>query len=227
MFTGSPTRDAMLKSRSFAPERVSLAMSIFVMGGLMGAGMGAILGGWSDGDDEATGSAFLLGAAVSYGLARRASRQQAETGQRPQIWPLMVVLMLIGPLAVWYAQGAHFVIEWPVLRGFNFQGGNKISPEYGALLIGLALAVLAEAGGRPEDIVRMTWYVADKPSYLARSREIGAVWRDVIGCYTSTMSAVEVSSLMVEGALLQIEATAVIPRENKTNGLRQGDYGHE
>ena len=89
------------------------------------------------------------------------------------------------------------------------------------------VSVLAEAGGRPEDIVRMTWYVADKPSYLARSREIGAVWRDVIGCYTSTMSAVEVSSLMVEGALLQIEATAVIPRENKTNGLRQGDYGHE
>jgi len=82
---------------------------------------------------------FLLGAAVSYGLARRASKQQAETGQRPQIWPLMVVLMLIGPLAVWYAQGAHFVIEWPVLRGFNFQGGNKISPEYGALLIGLVI----------------------------------------------------------------------------------------
>jgi len=82
---------------------------------------------------------FLLGCVVSYGLARRAAKQQADTGVRPQTWPLTLVLLLVAPIAVWFAQGAPFVIEWPVLRGFNFQGGNKISPEYGALLIGLVI----------------------------------------------------------------------------------------
>jgi len=82
---------------------------------------------------------LLLGAAVSFGVAKRANRQQAETGRRPQTWPMTLVLLLVAPLAIWYALGAPFSIEWPVLRGFNFVGGNKISPEYGALLIGLVI----------------------------------------------------------------------------------------
>ena len=57
-------------------------------------------------------------------------------------------------------------------------------------------AVLAEAGGRGEDIVRMTWYVTDKREYLARGREIGAVYREVIGSYAVAMSAVQVAALM-------------------------------
>jgi len=71
-------------------------------------------------------------------------------------------------------------------------------------------AVLAEAGGRGEDIVRMTWYVTDKREYLARGREIGAVYRDVIGSYAVAMSAVQVAALMEDRAKVEIEVTAVV-----------------
>jgi enamine deaminase RidA (YjgF/YER057c/UK114 family) len=72
-------------------------------------------------------------------------------------------------------------------------------------------AVLAEAGALPEHIVRMTWYVIDKRDYLARGREIGSVYREVIGHYGVAMSAVEVSALMEDRARVEIEATAVVP----------------
>ena len=74
------------------------------------------------------------------------------------------------------------------------------------------VAVLAEAGARPEHIVRMTWYVTDKREYLSRGREVGAVLRELIGVYHAAMSAVQVSALMEDRAKVEIEVTAVIPR---------------
>ncbi len=74
------------------------------------------------------------------------------------------------------------------------------------------VAVLAEAGARPEHIVRMTWYVTDKREYLSRGREVGAVFRELIGVYHAAMSAVQVSALMEDRAKVEIEVTAVIPR---------------
>ena len=71
--------------------------------------------------------------------------------------------------------------------------------------------VLREAGGRPEHIVRMTWYVTDKREYLAAGRAIGQAYREVIGSYNAAMSAVEVRALMEDRAKVEIEATAVIP----------------
>ena len=73
------------------------------------------------------------------------------------------------------------------------------------------VAVLAEAGGRPEHLVRMTWYVVDKREYLASGRALGAVYRELIGRHFPAMTAVEVKSLMEDAARLEIEATAVIP----------------
>lgn len=75
------------------------------------------------------------------------------------------------------------------------------------------VAVLAEAGARPEHIVRMTWYVTDKREYLARNKEIGAAYREIIGSYNAAMTAVEVSALMEDRAKVEIEVTAVIPDE--------------
>ena len=72
-------------------------------------------------------------------------------------------------------------------------------------------AVLGEAGAETEHLVRMTWYVTDRREYLARGREIGAVYRQVIGSYGVAMSAVEVSALMEDRAKVEIEATAVVP----------------
>ena len=71
--------------------------------------------------------------------------------------------------------------------------------------------VLREAGGRPEHIVRMTWYVTDKREYLAAGREVGQAYREIIGAYNAAMSAVEVKALMEDLAKVEIEATAVIP----------------
>ena len=73
------------------------------------------------------------------------------------------------------------------------------------------LAVLREAGGRPEHVTRMTWYVVDREEYLARGAEIGSAYRDVMGRHFPAMSAVEVSALMESEAKVEIEATAVVP----------------
>lgn len=73
------------------------------------------------------------------------------------------------------------------------------------------VSVLAEAGGRPEHVARMTWYVTDKRAYLAAQREIGAAYRDVMGRHFPAMAVVEVSALVEDAALVEIEATAVLP----------------
>jgi len=74
------------------------------------------------------------------------------------------------------------------------------------------VAVLAEAGARPEHIVRLTWYVTDKAVYLREAREVGQVYREVIGRHYPAMAVVAVSALMEDRALVEIEATAVVPR---------------
>jgi len=71
--------------------------------------------------------------------------------------------------------------------------------------------VLAEAGARPEHIVRLTWYVTDKREYMARLAEMGDVYREVIGRHYPAMALVEVNALVEERAKVEIEATAVIP----------------
>jgi enamine deaminase RidA (YjgF/YER057c/UK114 family) len=73
------------------------------------------------------------------------------------------------------------------------------------------LAVLAEAGGRPQDIARMTWYLTSRAEYLTHLKEIGAAYREIIGKHFPAMTAVEVSALVEAQAKVEIEATAVIP----------------
>ncbi len=72
------------------------------------------------------------------------------------------------------------------------------------------LAVLAEAGAGPERVVRMTWYITDKRDYLDRSKEIGAVYRALMGRHYPAMAMVEVSALMEDRAKVEIETTAVL-----------------
>jgi len=73
------------------------------------------------------------------------------------------------------------------------------------------LEVLAQAGGRPEHLVRMTWYVLDRAEYLASLKEVGAAYRELMGRHYPAMSVIEVSGLVEPEARLEIEATAVIP----------------
>ena len=73
------------------------------------------------------------------------------------------------------------------------------------------VAVLAQAGGRPEHLVRLTWYVIDKEEYLGALREVGAAYRELIGRHYPVMAVVQVGGLIEPEARLEIEATAVIP----------------
>ena len=73
------------------------------------------------------------------------------------------------------------------------------------------LDVLAQSGGRAEHIVRLTWYVVDRGEYLASLAAVGEAYRDLMGRHYPAMSVVEVSALVESLALLEIEATAVIP----------------
>ena len=73
------------------------------------------------------------------------------------------------------------------------------------------VTVLATGGARPEHLVRLTWYLTDRAAYLAAAKEIGTVYREVIGRHYPAMTAVEVSALMEAEAVVEIEATAVIP----------------
>ncbi|PXX54712.1 enamine deaminase RidA (YjgF/YER057c/UK114 family) [Nocardia tenerifensis] len=73
------------------------------------------------------------------------------------------------------------------------------------------VAVLAEAGARPEHIARMTWYVTDVDAYVRAYREIGVAFREVIGGFDAAMTAIEVSRLVEPQAKVEIEVTAVIP----------------
>jgi enamine deaminase RidA (YjgF/YER057c/UK114 family) len=73
------------------------------------------------------------------------------------------------------------------------------------------VAVLAEAGGKPEHITRLTWFITDKAPYVARQKEIGEAYRRVIGRHFPAMTLLVVADLLEEGAKVEIEATAVIP----------------
>jgi len=73
------------------------------------------------------------------------------------------------------------------------------------------LAVVETAGGRPEHIVRMTWYLVDKKAYVARLKEIGVAYREVMGRNFPAMTAVQVVSLVEDRARVEIEVTAVLP----------------
>ena len=75
------------------------------------------------------------------------------------------------------------------------------------------VAVLGAAGARPEHLVRLTWYVVDKREYRAAQRQVGQVYREVIGAHYPAMTLVQVADLLEDGARVEIEATAVIPPE--------------
>ena len=75
------------------------------------------------------------------------------------------------------------------------------------------IAVLAEAGARPEHVCRMTAYCCDKPAYLAARRELGAIWRRYMGRHYPAMSMIFVSDLLDSPGKIELEATAVIPGE--------------
>ena len=73
------------------------------------------------------------------------------------------------------------------------------------------VAILAEGGARPEHVVRMTVYITDRPQYLRLRDEIAPIWKSIMGSHYPAMALVEVKGLVNQSALVEIEATAVVP----------------
>lgn len=109
-------------------------------------------------------------------------------------------VLVTGGLVGWNAEGAF-------ARGFL--------PQLRQTLLNIK-AVVEAGGGRVEDIVRLTWYVIDIPTYRASLKEMGPVYREVFGRHFPAMAVIGVAALVEPEALLEIEATAVIREE----GLR-------
>jgi enamine deaminase RidA (YjgF/YER057c/UK114 family) len=120
---------------------------------------------------------------------------------------------------------------WPQPKGYSdgmsakgriiVTGGCVGWDEHGKFAEGLAaqtkktleniVAIIVEAGAEPRHIVRLTWYVTDIDNYLALQHEIGAVYREVMGKHFPAMAVVQVVRLVEKSALVEIEATAVLP----------------
>ena len=98
-------------------------------------------------------------------------------------------------------------VGWDAEQRF---ASEQVAPQFEQALANV-LAVLREAGGEPRDLCRMTAYCCDKPGYLAARRELGAVWRRLVGNHYPAMSMVFVVDLLDSPAKIELEATAVVP----------------
>ena len=99
--------------------------------------------------------------------------------------------------------------------GFTGQGAWQAKDFAGQFRQALAniLEVLAQAGGKPGHLVRLTWYVLDKQEYLGALKDVGAAYRELMGRHYPVMAVLQVSGLVEDAARLEIEATAVIPED--------------
>lgn len=108
------------------------------------------------------------------------------------------------------AEGRQVFISGQI--GWNAE--QKFTSDELALQVRQALVnvveVLACAGGRPEQLVRLTWYLTSREEYYTSIEAIGAAYRDVIGRHFPAMSVVVVAALLEPGAKVEIEATAVL-----------------
>ena len=103
-------------------------------------------------------------------------------------------------------------VGWDAQQKFH---SDEIAPQFEQALKNV-LAVLAEAGGKREDICRMTAYCCDKPAYLAARRQLGTIWRALMGTHYPAMSMIFVSDLLDSPGKIELEATAVIPGAGTT-----------
>ncbi len=98
-------------------------------------------------------------------------------------------------------------VGWDANQHFH---SEELVPQFEQALKNI-LAILAQAGGAPNHICRLTAYCIDKPAYLAGRRELGRIWKSLMGNHYPTMSMIFVADLLDTPAKIELEATAVIP----------------
>jgi enamine deaminase RidA (YjgF/YER057c/UK114 family) len=102
-------------------------------------------------------------------------------------------------------------VGWDAAQKFH---AEDLAPQFEQALRNV-LAVLAEAGARPEHICRITAYCCDKPAYLAARPQLGRIWKALVGRHYPAMSLIFVSDLLDAPGKIELEATAVIPEESR------------
>ena len=98
-------------------------------------------------------------------------------------------------------------VGWDAEQKFH---STEVAPQFEQALANV-LAVLAEAGGRPEHICRITAFCCDKPAYLAARSQLGGIWKRLMGRHYPCMSMIFVSDLLDSPGKIELEATAVVP----------------
>ena len=98
-------------------------------------------------------------------------------------------------------------VGWDAAQKFH---SEALAPQFEQALKNV-LAVLAEAGGRPEHICRITAFCCDKPAYLAARKDLGRIWKSLMGKHFPCMSMIFVSDLLDSPGKIELEATAVVP----------------
>lgn len=98
-------------------------------------------------------------------------------------------------------------VGWDADQKFQ---SDQLVPQFEQALRNI-LAILAEAGGKPADICRLTAFCIDKPAYLAGRRDLGRIWKSLMGNHYPAMSMIFVADLLDTPAKIELEATAVIP----------------
>jgi enamine deaminase RidA (YjgF/YER057c/UK114 family) len=99
-------------------------------------------------------------------------------------------------------------VGWDAQQRF---ASEDLAPQFEQALKNV-LAVLAQAGGAPRHICRITAFCCDKKAYLAARRELGAIWRTLMGDHYPAMSMIFVSDLLDNPGKIELEATAVLPK---------------
>jgi enamine deaminase RidA (YjgF/YER057c/UK114 family) len=109
------------------------------------------------------------------------------------------------------ASGRFLAISGQI--GWN-ERNDLVSPEFleqALQALRNVVTVLRAAGGAPEHLVRLTWYIVDKNDYRAALRRLGKGYREIVGEHYPAMALVQVADLLEDGALVEIEATAILP----------------
>jgi len=110
------------------------------------------------------------------------------------------------------AEGRYLAIAGQI--GWN-ERKELVSPnlyEQACQALRNVVAVLRAAGGQPQHLVRITWYVTDKNAYRDSLAQLGSAYREIVGDFYPAMTLVQVADLLEQGAKVEIEATAVLPK---------------
>ena len=161
-----------------------------------------------------SGEPMFPGARVDYPLTPGQPGHEI-VGDVVEVGPGVDDLHVGARVAAWRDRGGDvrlggYAQYVPFAADSLLQVSTDLAPQFDQALANI-LAILAEAGGEPEHICRMTAFCIDKPAYLAARPQLGPIWKRRMGNHFPAMSMIFVADLLDRPGLIELEATAVLP----------------